>query len=153
MRRVEVRHLPMPRVPVGTGAMQQEQQLAAVQRWRHTGQRRTATVKIVERQSLDGGILREHACSRLHTRSASVSSRPIDTLRCDGARHRRTAMAPLRIGLIGAGLIGGAHSAVLRTIADAMPDSIELTAVADPLAEHRELFARLYGYRDTFADG
>ncbi len=62
-------------------------------------------------------------------------------------------MAPLRIGLIGAGLIGGAHSAVLRTIADAMPGVIELTAVADPLAEHRELFARLYGYRDTFADG
>jgi scyllo-inositol 2-dehydrogenase (NADP+) len=62
-------------------------------------------------------------------------------------------MARIRIGLIGAGLIGGAHSAVLRTIADAMPDALELTAVADPLAEHRELFTQLYGYRRAFADG
>lgn len=62
-------------------------------------------------------------------------------------------MPPIRIGLVGAGLIGGAHSAVLRTIADAMPGAIELTAVADPLAEHRELFTQLYGYRQAFPDG
>jgi myo-inositol 2-dehydrogenase / D-chiro-inositol 1-dehydrogenase len=62
-------------------------------------------------------------------------------------------MARIRIGLVGAGLIGGAHSAVLRTIADAIPDALELTAVADPLAEHRGLFTQLYGYRHAFADG
>jgi predicted dehydrogenase len=63
------------------------------------------------------------------------------------------AMQRIRVGLIGAGLIGGAHSAVLRTIADALPDALELTAVADPLAEHRDLFTQLYGYRHAFADG
>ena len=62
-------------------------------------------------------------------------------------------MKRLRIGLIGAGLIGGAHSAVLRTIADAVPGVVELTAVADPLATHRELFMQLYGYRHAFEDG
>src|SRR5271156_6626015 len=62
-------------------------------------------------------------------------------------------MQRIRIGLVGAGLIGAAHSAVLRTIADAMPGALELTAVADPLVAHRELFTQLYGYRHAFADG
>ena len=61
-------------------------------------------------------------------------------------------MDRVRIGLVGAGLIGGAHSAVLRTIADAMPEQVELSAVADPLARSRELFTSLYGYRHAFAD-
>ena len=61
-------------------------------------------------------------------------------------------MQRIRIGLVGAGLIGGAHSAVLRTIADAMPGQIELTAVAEPSAERRELFVALYGYRQAVAD-
>src|SRR5215510_2961296 len=61
-------------------------------------------------------------------------------------------MDRIRIGLIGAGLIGGTHSAVLRTIADVMPDQIELTAVADPLAENRELFVNLYRYRHACSD-
>jgi len=61
-------------------------------------------------------------------------------------------MQRLRIGLVGAGLIGGAHSAVLRTIADAMPEQLELTAVADPSADHRQLFTSLYGYRHACAD-
>jgi UDP-N-acetyl-2-amino-2-deoxyglucuronate dehydrogenase len=62
-------------------------------------------------------------------------------------------MRPLRIGMIGAGVIGAAHSAVLRTIADILPGSVELSAVADPNAEHRALFATLYGYPQAFVDG
>jgi predicted dehydrogenase len=61
-------------------------------------------------------------------------------------------MQRLRIGLIGAGIIGGTHSAVLRTIADAMPGAVELTAVADPSVDARELFVSLYGYRHACAD-
>jgi myo-inositol 2-dehydrogenase/D-chiro-inositol 1-dehydrogenase len=61
-------------------------------------------------------------------------------------------MQRIRIGLIGAGLIGGTHSAVLRTIADSMPDEVELTAVADPSVEARELFTSLYRYGRAFAD-
>jgi predicted dehydrogenase len=61
-------------------------------------------------------------------------------------------MNRVRIGLIGAGLIGGTHSAVLRTIADVMPDQVELVAVADPNTETRELFLSLYGYRHAYAD-
>jgi predicted dehydrogenase len=61
-------------------------------------------------------------------------------------------MQCVRIALVGAGMIGGGHSAVLRTIADAMPGQLELTAVAEPLADHRELFVQLYGYRHAFAD-
>lgn len=61
-------------------------------------------------------------------------------------------MDRVRIGVIGAGIIGGTHSAVLRTIADAMPEQVELTAVADPLAENRELFVTLYRYRHACSD-
>lgn len=61
-------------------------------------------------------------------------------------------MDRVRIGLVGAGLIGGAHSAVLRTIADAMPEQVELVAVADPSAPNRELFVTMYGYRHAYAD-
>jgi predicted dehydrogenase len=62
-------------------------------------------------------------------------------------------MECVRIGLIGAGLIGGTHSAVLRTIADARPGQVELVAVADPNAENRELFINLYRYEHAHADG
>ena len=62
-------------------------------------------------------------------------------------------MDRVRIGLVGAGLIGGAHSAVLRTIADAMPEQVELVAVADPSTPNRELFVSMYGYRHAYADG
>src|SRR5262245_34842467 len=62
-------------------------------------------------------------------------------------------MECVRIGLIGAGLIGGTHSAVLRTIADAIPGQVELVAVADPNAENRELFVNLYRYQHAYADG
>jgi len=61
-------------------------------------------------------------------------------------------MQQVRVALVGAGMIGGGHSAVLRTIADAMPGQVELTALAEPLAAHRELFVQLYGYRHAFAD-
>src|SRR6185295_16134395 len=61
-------------------------------------------------------------------------------------------MERVRVGLIGAGLIGGAHSAVLRTIAAAMPEQLELVAVADPSAEARERFVGWYGYPHAMAD-
>ncbi len=61
-------------------------------------------------------------------------------------------MEQLRIGLAGAGLIGGTHSIVLHQIAAAWPDRVQLTAVADPLAPARERFAEQFGYRQTFAD-
>jgi myo-inositol 2-dehydrogenase/D-chiro-inositol 1-dehydrogenase len=62
-------------------------------------------------------------------------------------------MERVRIGLIGAGIIGATHSAVLRTIANAMPGLVELTAVADPSPHAREMFVHLYGYRHALADG
>jgi predicted dehydrogenase len=61
-------------------------------------------------------------------------------------------MDSVRLGLIGAGLIGGVHSAALAQIRDALGPRLELVAVADPLAEQRAAFAELYGYRRTYAD-
>ena len=61
-------------------------------------------------------------------------------------------MEQLRIGLVGAGLIGATHSTVLREIAAEWPERVQLTAVADPLPEHRRRAVDLYGYRQTFAD-
>ena len=62
-------------------------------------------------------------------------------------------MDSLRIGLIGAGVIGAAHSAVLQQISRALGARVQLVAVADPLAARRNLFADLYGYQQLFADG
>src|SRR5215468_8087226 len=61
-------------------------------------------------------------------------------------------MQRVRVGLIGAGLIGGAHSTVLRTIGGALPGQLELVAVADPSAEARDRFVEWYGYRHALAD-
>lgn len=61
-------------------------------------------------------------------------------------------MHRLRIGLIGAGHIGAAHSAVLRTIADTMPERLELSAVTDPSAANRERFLGWYGYRHAVSE-
>lgn len=61
-------------------------------------------------------------------------------------------MDTVRIGMIGAGIIGGTHSAVLHQICQALPARVELVAVADPLEESRELFRSLYGYRQAFDD-
>ena len=62
-------------------------------------------------------------------------------------------MESLRIGLIGAGVIGAAHSAVLQQISRALAARAQLIAVADPVAERRNLFRDLYGYQQLFADG
>jgi predicted dehydrogenase len=62
-------------------------------------------------------------------------------------------MDSLRIGLIGAGVIGAAHSAVLQQIGRALAARVQLVAVADPLAARRDLFRDLYGYQQLFADG
>jgi len=62
-------------------------------------------------------------------------------------------MDKVRIGMIGAGIIGGTHSAVLHQICQALPEQAELVAIADPLEEPREMFRSMYGYRDAFADG
>ena len=62
-------------------------------------------------------------------------------------------MDSLRIGLIGAGVIGAAHSAVLQQISRALAARVQLIALADPVAERRNLFRDLYGYQQLFADG
>lgn len=62
-------------------------------------------------------------------------------------------MDRVRIGMIGAGIIGGTHSAVLQQICQALPDRVELVAIADALQESRELFRAIYRYRECFADG
>jgi predicted dehydrogenase len=62
-------------------------------------------------------------------------------------------MESLRIGVIGAGVIGAAHSAVLQQISRALAARVQLIAVADPLAERRNLFRDLYGYRQLFGGG
>jgi predicted dehydrogenase len=62
-------------------------------------------------------------------------------------------MESLRIGVIGAGVIGAAHSAVLQQISRALAARVQLIAVADPLAERRDLFRDLYGYQQLFSDG
>lgn len=62
-------------------------------------------------------------------------------------------MNKVRIGMIGAGIIGGTHSAVLQQICQTMPGRVELVAIADALEEPRELFKSIYGYRECFADG
>jgi predicted dehydrogenase len=61
-------------------------------------------------------------------------------------------MDRVRIGLIGAGIIGGTHSAVLHQICQAMPDRVELVAVADLDQERRDFFTAAYGYRQSFVD-
>jgi len=64
-------------------------------------------------------------------------------------------MESLRIGLIGAGVIGAAHSAVLQQIitSRALAARMHLIAVADPVEERRNVFRDLYGFQQLFADG
>jgi UDP-N-acetyl-2-amino-2-deoxyglucuronate dehydrogenase len=61
-------------------------------------------------------------------------------------------LSRVRVGLIGAGLIGGVHSSVLLQLAKVGGFPIELTAVADPLPERRDAFRSGFGYVDAFAD-
>lgn len=56
-------------------------------------------------------------------------------------------MDGVRIGLIGAGVIGAAHSTVLQQIGAALGGRVELVAVAEPLPERRAWFVDTYGYR------
>jgi UDP-N-acetyl-2-amino-2-deoxyglucuronate dehydrogenase len=58
----------------------------------------------------------------------------------------------VRIGLIGAGVIGGTHSAVLQQISRALGARVQLVAVADPLEERCRQFTQWYGYPHSFAD-
>jgi len=62
-------------------------------------------------------------------------------------------MDTIRVGLIGAGVIGAAHSAVLQQIGRALGARVQLVAVADPVQERRAVFADLYGYQQFYADG
>jgi myo-inositol 2-dehydrogenase/D-chiro-inositol 1-dehydrogenase len=55
----------------------------------------------------------------------------------------RTVTPPVRVGLIGAGLIGQTHSLMLRQVADASEGSVRVAAVHDPIAEQAE---RIAGY-------
>jgi predicted dehydrogenase len=61
-------------------------------------------------------------------------------------------MQRVRIGLVGGGMIGSTHAAVLQTIAQTMPDRVECVAVADPDAETRERFQTLYGWSAAYGD-
>ena len=58
----------------------------------------------------------------------------------------------VRIGLVGAGVIGAAHSLVLQQIRRTAGARVELVAVADPVAERRALCADLYGYHQLYSD-
>lgn len=62
-------------------------------------------------------------------------------------------MESVRVGLIGAGVIGATHSVVLQQIGGVLGRRLQLVAVADPLPERRAQFAEWYGYRQLFADG
>lgn len=61
-------------------------------------------------------------------------------------------MQRVRIGLVGGGMIGSAHAAVLQVIAQALPGRVELTAVADPDPRTRETFQSLYGWGAAHPD-
>lgn len=54
----------------------------------------------------------------------------------------------IRIGLIGAGLMGAAHSLMLRQIATFEGIDLQLTIVADPAADRVGGFASMFGYRE-----
>lgn len=60
-------------------------------------------------------------------------------------------MEQVRIGMIGAGVIGSAHSLVLREIANALGARVRLVAVADPDPEARERVATGFDYRRAYA--
>lgn len=62
-------------------------------------------------------------------------------------------MTALRVGLIGAGVIGSAHAAVWQQIQAALPGRLELAAVADPDAAARELAVYNFGFPAAFSDG
>ena len=71
--------------------------------------------------------------------------------RCGSSATR--VMDQLRIGLVGAGLIGSTHSLMLQQIAERWPDRVRLVAVADPDAGNCRQFIELYGYGQAFARG
>jgi predicted dehydrogenase len=58
----------------------------------------------------------------------------------------------LRVGIVGGGVMGTVHSAMLSQIA-AAGRPVELVAVADRVAERRQLLAATYGFRQQFDDG
>jgi predicted dehydrogenase len=62
------------------------------------------------------------------------------------------SMQRVRIGLVGGGMIGSTHAAVLQTIARTLPGRLELTAVADPNPQTRETFRSLYGWGAAYPD-
>lgn len=52
--------------------------------------------------------------------------------------------------MVGAGVIGGTHSAVLQQIQSALGDRLQLVAIADPLPRHREFFQSVYGFQQAY---
>lgn len=61
-------------------------------------------------------------------------------------------MQTLRIGVVGAGVIGTTHALMLHEIARALPGSVELVAVADTDAEVRAKVRTDFGFREAYAD-
>lgn len=62
-------------------------------------------------------------------------------------------MQRVRVGLVGAGVIGCTHAAVLQQISAAYPDRVSLEAVADPDAEAAARAVQVFGFSQSFADG
>lgn len=63
-------------------------------------------------------------------------------------------MRELRIGVIGAGVIGETHSIMLRQIADAVGGArVRLVAIAEPEEARRSRFVQHFGYAEAYADG
>jgi len=62
-------------------------------------------------------------------------------------------MAVLRVGLLGAGVIGSAHAAVLQQISAAMPGCLDLTAVADPDPSAGARAQAAFGFQRVYTDG
>ncbi|MGH7787273.1 MAG: Gfo/Idh/MocA family protein [Candidatus Binatia bacterium] len=58
----------------------------------------------------------------------------------------------VRLGLIGAGMIGHAHAAVLRGLAGVWPERVTLAAVADPDERARTRCQHVHGIADAYAD-
>lgn len=62
-------------------------------------------------------------------------------------------MERVRIGMIGAGVIGSTHSLVLREIANALAPQVELVAIADPDPAARQNVFSGFGYAKSYASG
>ncbi len=59
---------------------------------------------------------------------------------------------PLRVGLLGGGVIGATHGLMLADIAQKCPGTVTLETIAEPIAAQRQLFVEHLGVRHGYAD-